>query len=112
MKKEQVLILRREDLIECAKEIKVPHLSITDFKWTVNNTMKLFAKQNMIIFIDDDGETRVLKNRYGDTGKIIRKRKKYLTVDIETRPLRLGGAIFFNKATHKIIVPNESKNSK
>jgi len=76
MKKEMVLILGREDLIDCASDMKASHISITDFRGTVNNTMKLFAKQNMIIFVDKNGETRILKNRWGDNGKVIRKRKR------------------------------------
>lgn len=85
MKSEKVLILGREDLIACSFDIKASHINITDFKKSVGETMKLFARQNMIIFIDDNGETRVLKNRWGDRGKVMRKRKKIL-VDIETTP--------------------------
>jgi hypothetical protein len=77
MKTEKVLILGREDLIECSKDINVTRLSLTDFKWTVGDTMRIFIKQLMIIFIDKNGETRILKNRWGDTGKIIRKRKNH-----------------------------------
>lgn len=75
MKEVTVLILGREDLIERSNDIKASYIRISDFKEIAHNTMKLFAKQDMIIFVDTNGETRILKNRYGDEGKIIRKRK-------------------------------------
>ena len=79
MKNEKVLILDRDDLIDSAKDVRISHLSLTDFKWTLGDTMRIFLKQNMVIFIERNGETRILKNRYGDTGKVVkRKRNKLL----------------------------------
>lgn len=90
MKSEKVLILGRDDLIDCAKDVHISHLSLTDFKWTLGDTMRIFLKQNMVIFIERNGETRILKNRWGDTGKVMRKRKKLLALG--------GGSIFMENS--------------
>jgi hypothetical protein len=60
--------------LNVAKLLISEKLIITDFRWTVNETVKKFNKENMIIFIDTNGETYMLKNRWGVTGKVRGKR--------------------------------------
>lgn len=75
MRTENVLIVGREDLIDSAKDKDISRFKMSDFSKTIGDSIKLFARQNMIVFIDNNGETTVLKNRWGDSGKIVRRKK-------------------------------------
>jgi len=68
MKEEKVLILGRLDLHPHASKKRVKDVSHIDFLCPVET----FYKENLILFVDDNGTTRVLKNRYGDRG-IVKK---------------------------------------
>jgi hypothetical protein len=74
MKSINVLILGREDLINPVSKV-TSKLKPSELKSFVPDTMRTIAKESMVIFIDDNGETKILKNRYGDEGKVIRKRR-------------------------------------
>ena len=64
MKKEVTLILGREDMIETKNGKNILLIDFTDFKISV----KPFQENGIILFIDDNGQTKILKNRYGDKG--------------------------------------------
>lgn len=89
------MILNRKDLTKYSSDKKASHLTIRDFIFN----MELFAKQNMIIFIDDNGETRILKSRWGDVGKVIKYKRK--------RMLAGGGSnVVFDKSKVYHIINN------
>ena len=69
MRTEEILILDREDLVEKAKSKKVSDINAYDIKGTI----KPFCNNGFVLFVDDDGSTKLLKNRYGKTGKVIEK---------------------------------------
>ena len=64
MRKEETLILGREDMIERNQGKDILLIDFTDFKISV----RPFQENGIILFIDDNGDTRILKNRFGDKG--------------------------------------------
>ncbi len=64
MRTEQTLILERTELKQHAIGKDINLISLEDFK--ISN--KLFQTYTIILFIDNNGETRILKNRFGDKG--------------------------------------------
>jgi hypothetical protein len=64
MRKEETLILGREDMIETKNGKSILLIDFTDFKISV----KPFQENGIILFIDDNGQTKIIKNRYGDKG--------------------------------------------
>jgi hypothetical protein len=64
MRKEEALILGREDMIETKNGKTILLIDFTDFKISV----KPFQENVIILFIDDNGQTKIIKNRYGDKG--------------------------------------------
>jgi hypothetical protein len=64
MRKEETLILGREDMIETYQRKDIILIGFTDFKISV----KPFQENGIILFIDDNGDTKILKNRFGDKG--------------------------------------------
>lgn len=63
MRKEEVLILGREDVVETSRGKDILLINFTDFKG-----LKIFLREALVIFIDDNGHTKIIKNRYGDKG--------------------------------------------
>jgi hypothetical protein len=51
-------------MIETKKDKDILLIDFTDFKMSV----KPQQKNEIILFIDNNGETKILKNRYGDKG--------------------------------------------
>jgi hypothetical protein len=64
MRKEVTLILGREDMIKTKNGKNILLIDFTDFEISV----KPFQENGIILFIDDNGQTKILKNRYGDKG--------------------------------------------
>jgi len=64
MRKEETLILEREDMIENNQGKDIRIIDFTDFKISV----KPFQENGIILFIDNNGDTKILKNRFGDKG--------------------------------------------
>ena len=64
MRKEETLILGREDMIESNQGKDILLVDFTDFKISV----KPFQENGIILFIDNNGDTKILKNRFGDKG--------------------------------------------
>jgi hypothetical protein len=64
MRKEETLILGREDMIETENGKDIRIIDFIDFKISI----KPFQENGIILFIDDNGQTKILKNRYGDKG--------------------------------------------
>ena len=64
MRKEVTLILGREDMIKTKNGKNILLIDFTDFEISV----KPFQDNGIILFIDDNGQTKILKNRYGDKG--------------------------------------------
>jgi hypothetical protein len=61
MRKEETLILSREDMIAAVSDKDVQHINCSDFKIDSN----LFQKSSIVLFIDDNNQSKILKNRYG-----------------------------------------------
>ena len=66
----KVLILRREDLNENSKKLDANDITYDCFINAVDYTNIEFVKNSLVLFIDDDGQTHVLKNRYGNKGRV------------------------------------------
>ena len=66
MKKEEVLIAHREDLLKCVKEKDIHLINFDDLK----GTLMPFQENGIVLFIDNNGDTKVLKNRYGGRGMV------------------------------------------
>jgi hypothetical protein len=64
MRKEETLILGREDMIETKNGKDIRIIDFIDFKISI----KPSQENGIILFIDDNGQTKILKNRYGDKG--------------------------------------------
>lgn len=62
-----ILIFRREDLLRDRCDKTFDELIYYDFKSDSRETMLTMP---VIMFIDDNGETKILKNRWGDEGNI------------------------------------------
>ena len=64
MRKEETLVLEREDMIENHQGKDILLIGFTDFKISV----RPFHENGIILFIDNNGDTKILKNRFGDKG--------------------------------------------
>lgn len=65
MREETILILEREDLKEMSIGRDLFRLTFLDTKISE----KVMRNNGIILFIDENGETKILKNRYGDKGQ-------------------------------------------
>ena len=65
MIKEEIVILEREDMFESEKEKDILLIEFADFKIST----KPYQQTAIILFIDKNGYTKILKNRYGDKGE-------------------------------------------
>jgi hypothetical protein len=61
----KALILKREDLNESSKNKNILLLKYNDF---VHGTYNKITTNGVVLFVDDNGKTKILKNRYGDNG--------------------------------------------
>ena len=77
MKKEETLILGREDMFETQQGKNILLIDFTDFKISVNKILE----NGIIVFIDNNGDTKILKNRFGDEGN----RMFIRTIDVMER---------------------------
>ena len=66
MRKEDVLLLDRGDVIKQSEDKDINLLNLSDFRTSI----KQFQKVGFVLFVDDDGQTRILKNRYNGIAKI------------------------------------------
>jgi len=64
MRTEQTLILERTELKQHVIGKDISLISFEDF----NMSFKPIQMHTIILFIDNNGETRILKNRFGDKG--------------------------------------------
>ena len=71
LRQENVLILRRNNLIVSAQEKAVVDISYND----IARDIKPLYLASIALFIDEDGTTRLLKNRYGFDGMVISENK-------------------------------------
>lgn len=60
-------LLKRKHLIEDSLCKNIDDLSSIDF---ISHIRNIFKSENLIIFIDDNGDTRIMKNRFGKEGTI------------------------------------------
>ena len=74
---EETLILGREDMFETQQGKNILLIDFTDFKISVNKTLE----NGIIVFIDNNGDTKILKNRFGDKGN----RMFIRTIDVMKR---------------------------
>lgn len=65
MREETILILEREDLKEMSIGRDLFRLTFLDTKISE----KVMRNNGIILFIDENGDTKILKNRYGDKGQ-------------------------------------------
>jgi hypothetical protein len=56
------LILGRKDLVDNPIEKEFSFIELRDLK----TSMHLFATHDIVLFIDSDGQTKFLKNRFGN----------------------------------------------
>lgn len=61
MKTEEILIYGREDMIYGCHKKDIQDIDSNDFTFSI----KPFQIYGIILFIDDGGQTKILKNRYG-----------------------------------------------
>ena len=65
MRTEQTLILGREDLTKSSADKSILLLEMSDF----NCGNEPLQTNGIVLFIDgDNGQTKIIKNRYGDKG--------------------------------------------
>jgi len=62
MKKEELLILERKDLIHGAIDKKIDDIDIRDLRLLAYSNI---LTSNFVVFIDENGKNKILKNRYG-----------------------------------------------
>lgn len=55
-------ILEREHMVDSQNTKDLSSIELKDFK--VSNSV--FIKYDVVLFVDDDGETKLLKNRFGN----------------------------------------------
>ena len=67
----KTILLNRTDLIEGSKTKDIVYINKTDFTSFLNRDL---ANNDIIIFVDNNGESKIIKNRHGDKGygRIIR----------------------------------------
>ena len=61
MIKNEVIILNRDDKVFHNKNKEFDKIEYYDFKIS----REIFSKASIILFIDNNGRTKILKNRYG-----------------------------------------------
>ena len=61
MREDKVLILERSDLLDMFKD---KYFSLIDFSDFSLSYQRMY-EQSLILFFDDNGEIRILKNRFG-----------------------------------------------
>ena len=66
MRKEEALVLGREDMIEAEIGKPIHLIDFTDFR--ISHT---HFQQSIVLFIDDNGQTKILKNRYGEVAELV-----------------------------------------
>jgi len=76
MKTEQVLILGRDDV--SPREIGINDIDHTHIRYS----SKPCSTHSVVLFIDDNGQTKVLKNRYGNIGMVTDKNKPRPTGEV------------------------------
>jgi len=65
MRVEEMLILRRSDLTEPRKGKNIEDITLLYF----DSPLDIFRHSNIIMFIDDNSEIKILKDRYNITKK-------------------------------------------
>tara|TARA_R110000868_G_scaffold5274_3_gene32454 strand:+ start:104 stop:445 length:342 start_codon:yes stop_codon:yes gene_type:complete len=63
---ENVTIFRRGDLIYSARNKPMSDVVYTDLAGSNDN----YVNNSVVMFIDNNGQTKILKNRYGDGGVV------------------------------------------
>lgn len=66
MRVDEVLVLERKDLIVDYNKKVIEDITHRDF---VLSTTKLTIKYNIVLFVDENGRTKIIKNRFGDEGE-------------------------------------------
>jgi predicted DNA binding protein len=61
----KTILLNRTDLIEGSKTKDIVYINKTDFTSFLNRDL---ANNDIIIFVDNNGESKIIKNTYGDKG--------------------------------------------
>ena len=65
MREGKILMLDRRDLNKTTSKKTIEEISHLDF---VVTSMQVFFEAAFILFVDDDGKMKVLKNRHGKDG--------------------------------------------
>lgn len=68
MRIENVLVLERKDLREISGDKDMGNWIWSDFKVETRTPFEVYP---FVVFIDTDGRTVVLKNRFGDQGEVL-----------------------------------------
>ena len=59
------VLLKRDDLIESSKLKDIIYINIADFTSYIRKDL---SSNDIIIFVDNNGESKIIKNIYGDKG--------------------------------------------
>lgn len=67
MTEEKIIILSREDLLQYRKDLPLEIIDENDIRRT-SMSLESYEKAGKVVFIDNDGARKVLKNRNGIEG--------------------------------------------
>ena len=87
MREDKVLIIEREDLVDESFDKKPQQINHRDL--ILAHQQKMIS-HNLVIFIDSDGTSKIIKNRYGDMGEktevswVVAKNERLTNRGIET----------------------------
>lgn len=68
----KAMVLTRKNLCKQYEEIPFKDVDWIHFKYRTKQERpsRLFMEIELCIFVDDDGKTKLLKNRWGNTGEV------------------------------------------
>lgn len=75
---ENTIILSRNDLDRMSKKRSIKKINIGNFRHKNPETTTDFLCSDLIIFVDENNDTKILKSRYTNTG--ILKRKCFIKI--------------------------------
>ena len=71
IREDKLLVLRRNNLIASAQEKNIEDILLTD----IARDLKPLYIASVALFVDENGATRILKNRYGFDGVVVSEEK-------------------------------------
>lgn len=70
------MVLTRKNLYEQYKELAFDDIDWSHFKYRKNefHPTGIFKMSDLVIFVDENGKTKIMKNRWGNTGNVIKNK--------------------------------------